>query len=1248
MGMIKPLPKSVRSSVRAGVILYDATKVVEELVYNSLDAGASKISIFIGIGTSYVKVVDNGSGITRDGLALLGERYATSKFHDLIDMDTKGKTFGFRGEALASISDVSLVEIITKACGRANGYRKVIKGCKCLYLGIDDDMEDVGTTVIVRDLFYNQPVRRKHMQFSPKKVLQAVKKCVVRTSLVHSKVSFKIVDSESESILLYTNPSPSPLSLLRSGFGSEISRSLRELKIGDGDLKLSGYICSPFDTFTIKAVQYVYINRRFICKGQIHKLLNQLASRFVSLSPQTDQVCHSRKRSRFQANPAYILNLDCPGSFYDLTFESSKTFVQFKDWASILTFIEETIQQFWKEKYSSGKSLVHTTPIVGGDQLWKDEDNIISTNSDFREDVILFPPESIRSVKKSRMRSPQASLIDLFSPSAMLTKDDDILSNSLHEKKACENSHTSSSELNDVHQQARMQFGNQAADHFSGLWGTPLAKCSTTAVQNGDRHPWVPDNIFVSEDSFLDRRLAFPKRCDDIVEDNIFSSDLKGQSSEVYIDMINGSAESTPSSYFHEFSYDDNIFTGNKPSLRGCTSGSSFQLESTSILGDKLYIQNDVIKRIQKQGIPDDEVDVLKLDGYIQGSGFYAGDSLHAEFAEENIYSCHLDKHVQKFFSSYQTRNSPDVHVTPNPRLASEWDVDCFSVRDGVERNWRSRDRTPFRDLVDCEDKGCGFDSDIMLRSSKKNYIPSCIDSKLIIDDVLDIREDLSTSLEKSNNFEHSSPVSPNMHSCQKYLSNWRLPGRDWEKAYGSSELKFGHKAFKQKYVSVERRRRCKSAPPSYKRKTSFYCLYQRKEEKHNAAGFYGLDQRKTDKFNATNFYCMDQGKDEKLRASAFLDSPPHLELGQLRDSKHFSGTNNLYINPSPLDDLSMGTRTDMTKMPTITGNNKEKQEGKVSKQFQSDVKVTASALELCSKETQESYLWIKWKNCCPTTRNDGPRAFEDEVSILDISSGFLSLARNSLVPKSIDKNFLEDAKVLLQLDKKFIPVVSGGILAVIDQHAADERIRLEDLRQKLLSGEAKTIAYLEDEHELVLPEIGYQLLYNYSDQVKEWGWICNIHAQDSKCFQRNLNILYKQETVITLMAVPCILGVNLSDADLLEFLDQLADTDGSSTMPPSVLRVLNSKACRGAIMFGDSLLPSECSLIVEELKQTSLCFQCAHGRPTTVPLVNLEALHKQIREMEILDKNGLNGTWHGLRRHELSIERMLQHVGSA
>ncbi|THG01159.1 hypothetical protein TEA_015872 [Camellia sinensis var. sinensis] len=334
------------------------------------------------------------------------------------------------------------------------------------------------------------------------------------------------------------------------------------------------------------------------------------------------------------------------------------------------------------------------------------------------------------------------------------------------------------------------------------------------------------------------------------------------------------------------------------------------------------------------------------------------------------------------------------------------------------------------------------------------------------------------------------------------------------------------------------------------------------------------------------------------------------------------------------------------------------------------------------------------------TERADKLHNLHNESNILDVSSGILHLAGDSLVPESINKNCLEDAKVLQQVNKKFIPIVGGGVLAILTSepnrtlvhklkhyamdvvivdylvpllhglaglgqstrvdtirhgcgceicvrfgmgfldmadmrgerrvHPADERIRLEELRQK------------------VLPEIGYQLLHNYADQIQNWGWLCNIRSLGS----RNLNLLHRQPTVVTLNAVknipvPCIVGVNLTDVDLLEFLQQLADTDESSTIPPSVHRVLNSKACRGAIMFGDTLLPSECSLIVEELKQTSLCFQCAHGRPTTVPLVNLEALHKQIAKLGLWN-GGSNELWHGLHQHEPSLERAAQRLSSA
>ncbi|TYH29279.1 hypothetical protein ES288_A02G211500v1 [Gossypium darwinii] len=120
MGSIKPLPDAVRSTVRSATILFDLTRVVEELIFNSLDAAATKVSVFLSVGSSYVKVVD-------DVLASFLFMPLTSKLNHLSDLDAAGSSFGFRGEALASISDVALVEIVTKACGRPNGYRKVIK-----------------------------------------------------------------------------------------------------------------------------------------------------------------------------------------------------------------------------------------------------------------------------------------------------------------------------------------------------------------------------------------------------------------------------------------------------------------------------------------------------------------------------------------------------------------------------------------------------------------------------------------------------------------------------------------------------------------------------------------------------------------------------------------------------------------------------------------------------------------------------------------------------------------------------------------------------------------------------------------------------------------------------------------------------------------------------------------------------------------------------------------------------------------
>ncbi|CAN7015957.1 unnamed protein product [Brassica rapa subsp. trilocularis] len=189
--------------------------------------------------------------------------------------------------------------------------------------------KDSGTTVTVRDLFYNQPVRQKYMRSSPKKVLESITKCGFQIALVHSDVSFSVLDIESDEELFQANPSASAFSLLMRDAGTEALNSLCKVDVTDGMLNVSGYISGPRDSF--KALQYIYINSRFVSKGPIHKLLNNFAASFDCTDDWkiTDGL-QTGRRNRLQSNPGYILCITCPRHLYEFSFEPSKTNVEFK------------------------------------------------------------------------------------------------------------------------------------------------------------------------------------------------------------------------------------------------------------------------------------------------------------------------------------------------------------------------------------------------------------------------------------------------------------------------------------------------------------------------------------------------------------------------------------------------------------------------------------------------------------------------------------------------------------------------------------------------------------------------------------------------------------------------------------------------------------------------------------------------------------------------------------------------------
>lgn len=200
-----------------------------------------------------------------------------------------------------------------------------------------------------------------------------------------------------------------------------------------------------------------------------------------------------------------------------------------------------------------------------------------------------------------------------------------------------------------------------------------------------------------------------------------------------------------------------------------------------------------------------------------------------------------------------------------------------------------------------------------------------------------------------------------------------------------------------------------------------------------------------------------------------------------------------------------------------------------------------------------------------------------------------------------ISRASLSALRVIAQVDRKFIIASSGRMLFAIDQHAADERVQLErlmratiDLHGAPVDGGVK-LRRLSPSMRLTPTVHEHSLLKQYISHLRRWGWELDVGGTYG---------------TVCLSAVPVVQSVELAEHAMLEYADKLDQTGGGSSMgPPAVLRVLASKACRRAAMFGDTLSPPQCQAILSELSQCDLPFQCAHGRPTMAPLLDLNSL---------------------------------------
>jgi DNA mismatch repair protein MutL len=324
MSIIRVLPDHVANQIAAGEVVERPASVAKELVENSIDAGAQRIVIDVEAGgRRLLKVSDDGEGMVRDDAVLAFERHATSKIAKSEDLSNIA-TLGFRGEALASIASVARVELTTKTGAASSATRVSIEGGKMR--DVKDAAHPRGTTLAVRDLFFNVPARRKFLRSEATESFHLTN-LVTHYALAHPEIAFTLTNNGREVLRV------APANHLRERayqiFGAEFLDNL--LEVGSGHPKIarvSGFVSAPRDRRTSRDAQYLFVNGRFVRDRLISRALSE---GYRAVLP------HG-------VYPAALLFIEIPLEEVDVNVHPAKTEVRFRRAAAVSDAVREAVR----------------------------------------------------------------------------------------------------------------------------------------------------------------------------------------------------------------------------------------------------------------------------------------------------------------------------------------------------------------------------------------------------------------------------------------------------------------------------------------------------------------------------------------------------------------------------------------------------------------------------------------------------------------------------------------------------------------------------------------------------------------------------------------------------------------------------------------------------------------------------------------------------------------------------------------
>ena len=369
---IRLLPEIVANQIAAGEVVDNPSSVVKEMMENAIDAGAKSVTVnFRNAGLELIQIVDDGCGMSPIDARMAFDRHATSKIRNFDDV-YRLQTFGFRGEALASIAAVAQVELRTRQRDDEVGTVTIVNGGE--FVSQTPTMCPVGSQFFVRNLFYTAPARRK-FNGDRNKMVTEIKKVFRQVALCNPQVRCELMSSD---LPIITLPSGSLQDRIIDVVGKHIRTNLLEVDVDTSIVKIKGYVGRPAAAKQKNTEQYLFVNGRYFRSPQIYRAIMKAYEKLIP------EIC----------SPSYFIYLTVEPDRVDVNVSPHKTEVRFADAEDVNQIVSAAVRSTLAKSGSVGmmefEQAAVEIPVLGGDDVVYAEPKV-SDNADynpFREDYV--------------------------------------------------------------------------------------------------------------------------------------------------------------------------------------------------------------------------------------------------------------------------------------------------------------------------------------------------------------------------------------------------------------------------------------------------------------------------------------------------------------------------------------------------------------------------------------------------------------------------------------------------------------------------------------------------------------------------------------------------------------------------------------------------------------------------------------------------------------------------------------------